>query len=246
MLAVYGPQGLPQLTTACAFPVYTAQAPGCSAGELSKAHPGFCALPRSQLLRFRFSGTPQGHRLGWALHIVPFPGLRSSGDQVLGECTAPGGLCILVTSLVPASWFPGYTTRVMSQLCPGSPLSGWYLAATLLADVNCPGSQEDLVNNWEPAHSLVEDAVSGAEIAPCLLALAVTRLPLCLQQGRGPVRTQLALLCYLLNPLFCEQARRHLRLELFVGNSLSLSLSLALSPFLSLFDYPTVWVGISH
>ena len=35
MLAVYGPQGLPQLTTACAFPVYTAQAPGCSIGELS-------------------------------------------------------------------------------------------------------------------------------------------------------------------------------------------------------------------
>ena len=108
----------------CAFPVYTAQAPGCSAGELSKAHPGFCALPRSQLLRFRFSGTPQGHRLGWALHIVPFPGLRSSGDQVLGECAAPGGLCVLVTSLVPASWFPGYTTRAMSQVCPGSPLSG--------------------------------------------------------------------------------------------------------------------------
>ena len=29
----------------CVFPVYTAQAPGCSAGELSKAGPGLCALP---------------------------------------------------------------------------------------------------------------------------------------------------------------------------------------------------------
>ena len=29
---------------------------------------------------------------------------------------------------------------------------------TLLADVNRAGSQEDLVSNWEPAHSLVEDA----------------------------------------------------------------------------------------
>ena len=37
---------------------------------------------------------------------------------------------------------------------------------TLLVDVNRPGSQEDLVSNWEPARSLVEDAVSGAEFAP--------------------------------------------------------------------------------
>ena len=50
----------------CAFPVYTAQAPGCSAGEVSKACPGLRALPRSKPLRFRFSGTPQRHRLGWA------------------------------------------------------------------------------------------------------------------------------------------------------------------------------------
>ena len=54
------------------------------------------------------------------------------------------------------------------------------------ADVNCSGSQEDLVSNWEPARSLVGDAVSGAEFAPCLLALAVARLPSCLWQGMGP------------------------------------------------------------
>ena len=33
----------------------------------SKVGPGLCALPRSKLLRFRFSGTPQRHRIGWAL-----------------------------------------------------------------------------------------------------------------------------------------------------------------------------------
>ena len=60
-----------------AFPVYTAQAPGCSAGEVSKACPGLHALPRSKPLRFRFLGTPQRHRLG--LCFVPFPGLSSSG-----------------------------------------------------------------------------------------------------------------------------------------------------------------------
>ena len=72
---------------------------------------------------------------------------------------------------------------------------------TLLADVNHPGSQEDLVSNWEPAHNLVEDAVSGAEIAPCFPALAGALLPLCLWRGDGPVHSQLALLWYLLNSL---------------------------------------------
>ena len=55
----------------CAFSVYTAQAPGYSAMELSKEGPGLCALPRSMLLRFRFSGTPQRHRLGWACVLCP-------------------------------------------------------------------------------------------------------------------------------------------------------------------------------
>ena len=56
---------------------------------------------------------------------------------------------------------------------------------TLLEGVKCPGSQEDLVSNWEPARSLLEDAVSEAEIAPCLPMLAVACLPLCLLQGMG-------------------------------------------------------------
>ena len=55
----------------CAFPVYTAQAPGCSAGELSKVGPGLRALSRSKLLRFRFLGTPQRHRLSWACVLCP-------------------------------------------------------------------------------------------------------------------------------------------------------------------------------
>ena len=62
---------LPQLTVACALRVYTVQAPGCSAGILSKAGPAFYTLPRSQLLRFRFSDMPQGHRLTWACVLCP-------------------------------------------------------------------------------------------------------------------------------------------------------------------------------
>ena len=110
---------------------------------------------------------------------------------------------------------------------------------TLLADANCLGSQGDVVSNWEPTHSLVEDAISGAEISPCLPALAVTRLPLCLWWGNGPVRSWLALLWYSLNPLFCEQAQLCLRLELFMGK-----FSLSVSFFLSV--YPTVCFPISR
>ena len=66
-------------------------------------------------------------------------------------------------------------------------LESWSLAATLLEDVSHPGSQENVVSSLEPAHSLVEDAVSGTEIAaaPCLPVLAVASLPLCLGAGRG-------------------------------------------------------------
>ena len=38
----------------------------------------------------------------------------------------------------------------------------------------------------------MEDAISGAKIAPCLPALAVTSLPLCLWWENRPVRRQLA------------------------------------------------------
>ena len=100
---------------------------------------------------------------------------------------------------------------------------------TLLADVNHPGSQEDLVSNWEPAHSLVEDAGSGTEIAPRLPVLTAARLPVCLQRGDGPVRSRLALLWYSLSPLFCEQARQCLTLELFERNFSLFCISLWLS-----------------
>ena len=206
----------------CTLLVYTAQVPGCSARELSIVGPGFCVLARSKLLRFRFSGTPQRYRLGWAFCAQVW---AAQASRCLVSALFHVG-CVLVSFPVLDAQFPGCTTRAPSQVCFVSPLGSWSLTVTLLADVNHPGSLEDLVSNWEPVHSLVEDAVSGAEIAPCLLALAVTRLPLCLQQGDGLVHSRLAPLWYLLNPLFCEQARLCLRLELFTGKfSLSLSLS---------------------
>ena len=39
--------------------------------ELCEAGPGLYALPRSKPLRFRYSGSPQRHRLGWACVLCP-------------------------------------------------------------------------------------------------------------------------------------------------------------------------------
>ena len=113
--------GLPQLTTECAFLVYTAEAPGCSAGELSKPGPAFPALLRSKLLRFMFSCTPQSHRLGWVCILCPSQ-VRAAQVARCLVCTVPGGLCILITSQVPAARFPGYAARTLSQVCCVSPL----------------------------------------------------------------------------------------------------------------------------
>ena len=174
--------------------------------------------------------------------FVTFPGLRSSGDQVLGEHTVPGVLCILINSLVPAAWFPGCAVRTPFQVCCVSPLGSWSLAATLLGrTMGCTMSTvQDPRKSWLATGrllSLVEDATSGVEVAPWLLALALTCLPLCLQQREGLVCSRLALLWYSLSPLFYEQARLCLRLELFVWK-----LSLSLFFFFSL---PQFWL-LSH
>ena len=116
---------------------------------------------------------------------------------------------------------------------------------TLLADVDRPGSQENVVSNWESANSLVEDAVSGAKIAASLLpSSSGCHLPASLPPavGEGPVCIRLALLWYSLNPLFCEKARLCLRLEPFAGKFFFFFF---LFSFSSLPGYPTVWVAIS-
>ena len=86
--------GLPQLmAVACAFPVNTAQAPGCCAGELSKAGPGLRALSRTKPLRF--SGTPQRHSLGWACVLCPSQIRASQATRCLASALSPGVWCVL-------------------------------------------------------------------------------------------------------------------------------------------------------
>ena len=54
----------------CSLPAHTAQALGCSAGN-HRGWPWAAAPPRSKLLRFRHSGSPQRCRLGWACVLCP-------------------------------------------------------------------------------------------------------------------------------------------------------------------------------
>ena len=89
-----------------------------------------------------------------------------------------------------------------------------------------------MVSNWEAAHSLVEDAFSGAEIAPHLPALDVTRLPLCLQRGMG--RSAAGWLSSDVHSILCSVSGPACALELFM-EKFSLSLS-----FFSLSGSPTV------
>ena len=85
--------------------------------------PGLCALPRSKLLRFRFSGTPQRHRLGWAcicaqiraaqvtrcwsviLNHLPSP--SCSVSWVHHESAISGMLCVSFGELISGCDPPG-------------------------------------------------------------------------------------------------------------------------------------------
>ena len=161
----------------------------------------------SQVQATQVLGIPQGHRLvGHVFWALP----RSEQLRWQGAWRAQcprWAMCL--THLISATQFPGCAVTALSQLCPVSPLGSWSQAVTLLVDVNHPGSQEDMASNWESAHSLVEDTISGSEIAavPYLPTLVVTHLPLCLPQERGLYCSLLALLWYSLSPLFYECAR---------------------------------------
>ena len=114
--------GLPHTLSMCAFPVYTAQAPGCSAGKLSKAGPGLCAFPRSKLLRFRFLGTPQRHRLGWVCVLCPSQVRVAQAIRCLESALSPVVLCVLSPPLSQPLGYPGCAAGALSQVCCVSPL----------------------------------------------------------------------------------------------------------------------------
>ena len=116
----------------CAFTVYTAQAPGCSAGELSKVGPGLHAHPRSKPLRFRFSGTPQRPYSGGPVFCT-LSSTKQLRHQVLSERTLPrrGG----------ASHHLPRPSCLVSWVCSGSTVSGVLCVSSgvLISSCNPPG-----------------------------------------------------------------------------------------------------------
>ena len=73
----------------------------------SKAGPELRALPRSRLLRFRFSGTPQRHRRGWACILCPPQVLASQATRCLASALSPGVWCVLSPPLARPLGFLG-------------------------------------------------------------------------------------------------------------------------------------------
>ena len=217
----------------CPSQICTAQSPGCSMWSPSQVGPAFHAVPRTMSLRF--SGALQGYRPRWAVHFVPCPGLSSSGDRVLCEHTVQCGPCILFTCLVQLLTFPG-ALRENSPECVmcllwGADLRLWH--SWLMS--NTPGPRENVVSNWEPVHNLVDDAVFGVNIAaaPCLPALGVTLLPLCVWEV--PICQAAGLLAFGISSILCSLIVPGIRA--FSGKSLLL---------FPLSDNPTVWIAISR
>ena len=91
----------------CAFPVYTSQALGCTAGELSEAGPGLGAFPKSKSLKFRFLGSPQMCRLGWVCFCA-FPMSEHVRRPCDWQAPSPQVGVHVITSPVPAAQFPGW------------------------------------------------------------------------------------------------------------------------------------------
>ena len=96
--------------------------------ELSEAGPGLYALPRSKPPRFRYLGSPQRDRLGWAYILCPS---QVQAAQVM-RCLVSA---VAATYHLPTAWFSGCTTGTPSQ-----------------ADVDHPEPQEGLVSKEACLH----------------------------------------------------------------------------------------------
>ena len=118
VLTVYGPHWVSLAHGGCAFPVYTAQTPGCFEGNFPKR--ALCCM-HFPGLSCSGSGSPQRHRLGWACVFCPSQ-VREAQATRSWQAHCPGCAVSLITSLVPLARFTGCATRAPSQVCRVSPL----------------------------------------------------------------------------------------------------------------------------
>ena len=148
----------------------------------------FRAFPRSEQLRFRFSGTPRGHRLSWACVLCPSQVRAAQAASCLASALSPVGPASYSPSRSQPLGSPG-ALRERRLRCAVCLLWG---AGLRLRPSWWMSTIQEPRKTWLATGSLLtvwwRTLVSGAEIGvgPCLPALAVPCLPLCLQRlGRG-------------------------------------------------------------
>ena len=90
--------------------------------ELSEVGPGLRALPRSKLLKFSFLGTLQRCRLCWACVFCPSQVRAAQVTRYLVSTVSPKWGLHLITSPIPATWFPWCVVGASSQVCCVTPL----------------------------------------------------------------------------------------------------------------------------
>ena len=108
--------------------------------------PGLVSLPMCKLFRFSFLSTPQRHRLSWVCLLYPSQvweaqAIRCLASALSQVCSASYHL---PSPSLSVSWVSCKST-VSCVPCVSS--GGWSQAMALLADVDHPGSQEDMVSN---------------------------------------------------------------------------------------------------
>ena len=115
VLAVSRPHWVcPRLQRVC-FPSLHCPGSRLLCWELSEAGPGLHALPRSKL--FRFSGSPQRLRLGWACVLCPSQVRAAHVTRCLVSTVASSWRLCLLASPVPAARISGCTMGMSSQVC---------------------------------------------------------------------------------------------------------------------------------
>ena len=119
--SVWTTLGLPQFTAACAFRVYTTQVPECPAGHYPKQALHFMHFPglslsgsRSWVLR---KGTDSVR-----LAFFAFPRSKQLRQPGTWQVHCVAGPCVLISSQVLATQFPGCIMRAPSQVHRVSPL----------------------------------------------------------------------------------------------------------------------------
>ena len=113
---VTGPWWVDPIHGVYAFSVYTAQVPGCSAGERSKVGPGFCAFLRSKLFMFSFLSIPQRHRLSWACILCSSQARAAQATRCLASAHSPGEVRLITSPSQPLG-FLGAQLRLRCAVC---------------------------------------------------------------------------------------------------------------------------------